>query len=252
MTEAELHRAISWGLIGLAVPTLAVLLWISAPYGRHERRGWGPTWPARLGWMVMESPSLLGFAFVFGWGEHRQQPVVVLLGALWLIHYGYRVLVFPWWMRMGGKTMPVLISTLAIIFNVPNAYVNARQISHLGDYDVSWAADPRFTTGVAMMIMGFVTHVWADATLRNLRAPGETGYRIPQGGLYRWITCPNYLGEILQWCGWALATWSLPGLAFAIYTMANLAPRARTHHQWYRRQFPDYPSQRRALMPGVW
>ena len=52
--------------------------------------------------------------------------------------------------------------------------------------------------------------------------------------------------------GWALATWSLPGLAFAVWTVANLVPRARANHRWYRGRFPDYPKERRALVPGVW
>jgi hypothetical protein len=44
------------------------------------------------------------------------------------------------------------------------------------------------------------------------------------------VSCPNYLGEILEWIGWAIATWSLAGWVFAIWTMANLAPRAFTNH----------------------
>jgi protein-S-isoprenylcysteine O-methyltransferase Ste14 len=65
------------------------------------------------------------------------------------------------------------------------------------------------------------------------------------------VSCPNYLGEIVEWFGWALATWSFGGLAFALYTTANLAPRALDHHAWYRRQFPDYPADRRALLPHL-
>jgi hypothetical protein len=43
--------------------------------------------------------------------------------------------------------------------------------------------------------------------------------------------------------------WSLPALSFAIWTAANLAPRALSHHAWYRARFADYPKQRRALIP---
>lgn len=100
--------------------------------------------------------------------------------------------------------------------------------------------------------MGFVINRAADRTLRSLRGPGETGYKIPQGGLYRWISCPNYLGEIVEWVGWAIATWSLPGLLFAVWTAANLIPRARAHHIWYHEQFNNYPVERRALIPGLW
>jgi len=121
-----------------------------------------------------------------------------------------------------------------------------------GGYPDSWLADPRFILGVIAFIAGFIINRWADRVLRKLRQPGESGYRIPQGGLYRWISCPNYFGEIIEWAGWAMATWSLPGLAFAVWTFANLAPRACAHHVWYHQHFADYPRQRRALIPGIW
>ena len=106
--------------------------------------------------------------------------------------------------------------------------------------------------GAALFLVGFGINLWADNTLRGLRHPGETGYKIPYGGLYRYISCPNYFGEIIEWIGWALATWSLPGLAFAVWTIANLAPRAWSHHQWYIKRFSEYPRERKALIPGVW
>jgi hypothetical protein len=92
-------------------------------------------------------------------------------------------------------------------------------------------------------------NLWADGRLRRLRAPGETGYAIPRGGLFELVSCPNYLGEIVEWIGWAVASASLAGLAFAVYTAANLAPRAIAHHAWYREKFPGYPGSRKALVP---
>jgi protein-S-isoprenylcysteine O-methyltransferase Ste14 len=91
----------------------------------------------------------------------------------------------------------------------------------------------------------------SDRALRALRAPGESGYAIPRGGAFEWVSCPNYLGELLEWFGWAIATWSIAGLAFALYTAANLGPRALAHHAWYRERFPGYPPRRRALIPFV-
>ena len=58
-------------------------------------------------------------------------------------------------------------------------------------------------------------------------------------------------GEIIEWIGFAVMTWSVAALAFAIWTAANLAPRALSHHKWYRETFPDYPTERKALIPFV-
>ena len=138
---------------------------------------------------------------------------------------------------------------MAILFNLLNNWVNARQVSALGDYPASWLSSPRFLVGCALFLGGFALNVASDRALRNLRAPGETGYKIPRGGAFELVTAPNYLGEIVEWTGWAIATWSPAGLAFAVYTFANLAPRAITHHRWYRERFPDYPRGRRALLP---
>jgi hypothetical protein len=41
-------------------------------------------------------------------------------------------------------------------------------------------------------------------------------------------------------------------VVFAVWTVANLAPRAQSHHTWYREHFESYPPQRRALLPGLW
>ena len=92
----------------------------------------------------------------------------------------------------------------------------------------------------------------SDLILKGLRKDDDEGYRIPFGGFYRWVSSPNYLGELAIWFGFAIATWSLPGLTFAIWTAANLVPRARANHLWYKDKFIDYPEGRRILIPRFW
>ena len=251
MSPLTLQRTLVQLELVLALVTFVSLRFVVAPYGRHTRPGWGPTVPARAGWVIMESPAVLFFAGVYLAGGHRSAAVPLALFFLWQLHYVQRTFVFPFRLRASGKRTPLLIVALAFVFNLLNGFINARWVSELGEYPDAWFDDPRFLAGAALFLTGLAVNILSDRTLLRLRAPGETGYRVPRGGLFEWVSCPNYLGEMVEWFGWALATWSWAGLAFAIYTVANLAPRALSHHAWYRERFPDYPRERRALLPHL-
>jgi len=149
--------------------------------------------------------------------------------------------------------MPLSVVLMAIGFNGVNGYLNGRYLfTFSGGYPNRWLMAPSFLLGAALFAAGLMVNRRSDRTLHELRGAEETGYRIPQGGFYRWVSSPNYFGEIVEWTGWAIATWSLAGLSFALWTAANLAPRARSNHAWYRQQFSEYPEERKALIPGVW
>jgi len=238
----------------VAVGTFVALFFISAPYGRHARRGWGPHLPNWLGWLLMESVSAIMMLAMFFAGSAPRTAATIIFLLMWEAHYLHRAFIYPFMLRDGKKKMPLAIPLMAAGFNLGNAYINSRYLFHFADdrYSVDWLLDPRFILGAILFVGSYFINRWADNTLRSLRQPGETGYKIPHGGLYRYISCPNYFGEILEWLGWAIATWSLPGLAFAVWTFANLAPRAQANHKWYYEQFGDYPRERKALIPGVW
>ena len=224
------------------------LLFVRAPYGRHHRGGFGPTLSTRLAWVFMESPTVFWFVAVYAIGPQRAQPASLILLALWLVHYGHRTLIYPLRLRPSAKQTPWIVVGFGFVFQVVNSSSNALQISTSDAYTWHWVLDIRFVLGTALFGVGFVVNRWADAKLRRLRADGSQ-YAIPHGGLYEVIACPNYFGELLIWTGWAIASWSLPGLAFAVFTAANLVPRARSHLSWYRQKFPDFPLKRRALIP---
>ena len=76
-------------------------------------------------------------------------------------------------------------------------------------------------------------------------------YYLPEGGLYDYISSPNYLGEIIEWSGWAIATWSLPGLLFALGAVGCIGVRSIHTHKWYNDCFEDYPKNRKALIPFI-
>ena len=152
-----------------------------------------------------------------------------------MVHYLHRSLIQPLTNPGGNKPIPLVICASAIGFNLVNGYVNGTGLTLFKDlhYGREWLTTPSTLIGLIIFALGFYINRWADSVLLALRKPGETGYKIPHGGLYNYISCPNYFGEMIEWTGFAIAAWSLPAASFAIWTVANLAPRAVLHHKWY-------------------
>lgn len=230
---------------------MLTLLRVTAPYGRHFAAGWGPSLPNRVAWFLMELPALLVITLVLASSSEKLTPAALVPWLMWTLHYSYRTLVFPALMRPSGKSFPAVLVLFAILFNLLNGYNNAEALianARSGNALLSW----HFVAGTIMFLAGGWIHIDADRTIRNLRQDGFTGYRIPQGRWFNWVSNPHYLGEMVQWTGWAILTWSWAGLAFALFTFCNLAPRAIANHRWYRDTFPNYPAGRKILIPAIY
>ncbi len=243
------YFVIGWTIF--AVLLIPVLLKITAPYGRHTRDGWGMMINNTLGWIIMELPSPICFAIAFFSGGNGKSSISFFFMGLWMLHYINRSLIFPLRYPNKNKKMPVSIALNAIFFNLVNGSINGYffgsidSLYYAENYFLQW----NFIAGISLFVAGFIINNHSDHILLNLRKPGETGYKIPQGGMFKYISAPNYFGEIIEWLGFALAAWSLPALSFAVWTIANLAPRAITNHKWYLEKFIDYPQERKALIP---
>ncbi len=253
MSETEFFQILLFCFLGIGSSIFIVLFFVPAPYGRHTRSGWGPNLNSKWGWLLMEAPAVILFLLFFFMGN-RKDLVPILLLFFWQSHYFHRAFIYPFTIR-SHKSMPAVVMFSALFFNGINSYLQARWVYALApatSYTKEWITDGRFLIGICLFYTGFIIAKRADNILRNLRKPGETGYKIPNKELFRFVSCPNYLGEITQWIGWAMAVWSWPGLVFALWTVFNLFPRARSHHLWYKKTFPEYPVGRRALIPFIY
>jgi len=244
------YRILLAGIFVCAGVTFFALIFVRAPYGRYSSDGWGPKLPAKIAWIVMEAPAIFVILLFFIAGDKKTTPLTLFM-LLWQTHYVYRTFIYPLLMRGGKKGFPILLILMAMVFNGANGFVNGFHLFY-GErvYAVTWLIDARFLIGTFLFI-GMYIHIRCDRILRNLRTPNGGGYKIPYGNLYRFVSAPNYFGEIVQWCGWALATWSLAGLSFAVFTAANLIPRGLSHHKWYENTFPAYPKNRKAIVPFI-
>ena len=242
---------------------VALLAGLTAPYGRYYRGGvWGCLIPGKPAWIIQELPNLIMVVFcvyvVDGRPEEKTtaRPNQVLLG-FFCFHYVYRTLIFPLRIR-GGKPTAFVPFAMAFAFCTVNGYLQGRALTYLYAYPDSWLRTPQFLAGSVIFGVGWLTNFYHDSILINLRKQtsknddDKTGYKIPTGGLFEYVSGANFLGEIIEWTGFAIACWNLPAACFAVTTLFNIGPRAIQHHRWYLDHFKDrYPPQRRALIPFV-
>ena len=246
----EIFNLICWIWIGTGVITFLVLLKIPQPYGRHTKSNWGPMINNRLGWLIMELPALLVFVFFARFTTNWLNLTLLTAFTLWVLHYFNRAIIFPFRLKTKGKKMPVVIMGSAIFFNLVNGFINGYWLANFTpEYKTDFDTNLRIVIGAVVFLAGFIINQYHDTLLINLRKGENAGYKIPYGGLFRFVSCPNFLGEIITWLGFFIVTLSLPALAFLVWTMANLIPRALDHHKWYRSQFPEYPAKRKAVFP---
>jgi len=248
----QIYLVCVWTIITVSALSFPSLFFFTAPYGRHAAPGSSLGMPYNLGWFVMEIPPITVVPLIFFQGPYAADWTPRILFGIWMAHYTYRSLIFPFLLRGRSRTKPVAAVAVGFLFNSMNGFAIAYGLGHAGaQFDAAWLHGPRFIAGVVLMALGFAICFHSDSVLRHLRKPGEKEYKIPYGGMYRWVSSPNYLGEIIEWTGFAVATWNLAGLAFMLFTIANLFPRAFSHHRWYLSHFPEYPTNRKAILPFV-
>lgn len=250
--SAETYYYILYGWMAIGVIAFPFLLKQTAPYGRHSSDKWGPMISNQLGWMIQEGVAPFFISFWFWMGTLEKTNASYWLYGVYMAHYIYRSYIFPFRTRTQGKKMPLVICSSAVFFNFCNTFMLGYFLGNIGgNYGNEYFTSPAFIIGAAIMLTGVCINVKSDNLLIGLRKPGETGYKIPKGFLFDYVSAPNLFGEVVEWIGYAVMFSALPGWSFALWTFVNLVPRALDHHKWYHQKFTDYPKERRAVIPFI-
>ena len=225
----------------IAVIVFVCLFFVDAGYGKFYQPKWGPSISNRLGWVLMEAPVFIAMLFLWWLSDRRTDPVRLIFLLLFELHYFHRSFIFPLQIR-GKSRMPLSIILMGALFNTLNAFMQGGWIFYLSPdkyYPAGWLTGLPFLVGTAVFFAGMAINIKSDSIIRNLRKPGDTGHYLPKGGMFRYVTSANYFGEFIEWTGFAILTWSWAGAVFALWTFANLAPRAARIYDMYSREFPD-------------
>ena len=243
-----------FNIVLIAVAVIAVIVFVSlyfvdAGYGKMISPKWGPTISNKLGWCLMECPVFIVMFVLWATSEVKFSLPYLVFFLLFEFHYFHRSFVFPFLLK-GKSRMPIAIMLLSICFNLTNGYIQGWWLFRIAPAEgyycgADWLKTFPFIAGVSLFLAGMYINRQSDRIIRNLRKPGDTNHYLPKDGFYNYVTSANYFGEIVEWLGWAVLTWSWAGFIFFIFTSANLVPRANSIYHRYEEEFADEFTQRK-------
>ena len=257
------HDALLAGWLASAVCAFLTLFFHNAPYGKFFSSAWGVKVNGSLGWLAQEIPSpvALWFGITRGARVFREFAstqatsdvrYVHILAFLWSAHYVNRAVVYPLTRALGDTAVVTVAS--AVAFNVVNGLLVGAEMAHV----TQMPSHARVAIGASTMLAGAMINITSEARLRRRRlsraipAKERRGtYVMPKGGLFDHLVMPHYLGEFIEWCGFATLANTKSAWAFAFWTAANLYPRALANKRWYANTFPNYPRTISSMFPGL-
>lgn len=238
----------------LAAIVFLVLYFVEAGYGMLFDKKWGFPIPNKVAWVCMEAPVFIVMLVMWIQSDRKFEITPLLFFLFFELHYLQRAFIFPFLIK-GKSKMPSGIMAMGIVFNLLNGYMQGEWIFHLAPahlYTAEWLQTPQFIIGTVLFFGGMGINWHSDYIVRHLRKPGDTRHYLPKGGVFDYVTSANYLGELIEWCGFAILTWSASGAVFAWWTFANLVPRAHAIHRKYQKMFGKEVGNRKRILPFVY
>ena len=231
----------------LAVVVFITLHFVEAGYGITFDKRWGAAINNKVAWLCMESPVFI-LMTVLWLSSPRMIPfkmatsfVPFLIFLFFQTHYIRRSFIFPFLLK-GKSKMPVTVMLMGVLFNLCNAFMQGGWIFYKSPesmYSISWLWTPQFIIGTVVFFGGMALNIQSDKIIQNLRKPGDSTHYLPAKGFFKYVTGAHYFGEVIEWIGFALLTWSISGAVFAIWTFANLVPRANAIYKKYKIMFGE-------------
>ena len=239
-----------WVMIAIAVVVFVALYFVEAGYGMMISPKWGKAINNKIAWFLMEFPIFLAMLILWYFSPHRMEATSIVFLLIFETHYFQRSLIFPWLMKGKKSRMSLVVMFMGIAFNVLNAMMqgywlfyeayNVNPPAQFVQAGAKWFYSWQFILGLIIFILGFIINLHSDYIIRHLRKDdNDTKHYLPKGGMFEYVTSANYFGELTEWLGFAILTWSVSGLVFFIWTFANLVPRANSIYKRYRQEFAE-------------
>jgi len=179
----------------------------------------------------------------------------ILLLCLWDLHFAKRCLEVLFVHRYGQPKVPVFESF-------------GEQIVYLGfaagcgycvhaNLSVPWRFGTPSTPVVALFSCVFLLGVVGNGICHWILARNDRKKGYPDVFLFKLVTCPHYMCEVITWTAWLIITQTFASAVFLLSTIITLTIFSRERWQQHRQFYdgkegrPLYPPNRKALVPFI-
>ncbi|KAI6186157.1 Very-long-chain enoyl-CoA reductase [Aphelenchoides besseyi] len=197
-------------------------------------------------------------SFVYGSAANRPIHQAVTLALIChSFHYAKRLYETQFVHRFSNGTMPVR-----------NLFKNCSYYWGFAAFISYFINHPLFTPptlgalqlygGVLAFVVCELGNLSIHLLLRDLRPAGSKERKIPYPNsnpltqLFNFVSCPNYTYEVGSWIAFSVFTQSLPALLFTTAGFIQMKIWAAGKHRNYKKEFPDYPKDRKPIVPFVY
>ena len=226
---------------------------LSLGYSKFAKQEQGYSLPSRLGMFLIYFPPVLLFPGVLVANEVTWTSWHMLVTALMMLHFGKRCFETLFVHKYSGVMNGWTVVTIGGLYACLSALLGLVAVEEVS---VSMAESAAFSQwlglGLGVWILGTVINAYHHVLLANLRKPGETGYKLPKGGLFGLVACPHYLGEIIAWCGYMIFFRHVGAYAATLTMSLYLLGRAHNTVKWYRGRVEGVPENWKRVIPFVY
>ncbi|CAH1103064.1 unnamed protein product [Psylliodes chrysocephalus] len=221
----------------------------------------------QIGWNTVFLLEYAGPLFIYAavatrpwilYGTYSNEPEITTTAkialACWSVHYLKRILETLFVHRFSHGTMPIR-----------NLFKNCGYYWGFTLYVAYHTNHPLFTpppllfqmVGLGLFAICEGGNLACHVLLRNLRPAGSTVRKIPKPDrcplniLFDYVSCPNYTYEVGSWIGFTILTSCIPAGLFTAAGAYQMTIWALGKHRNYKKEFSDYPKQRKAIIPFI-
>ncbi|MCB1159696.1 MAG: DUF1295 domain-containing protein [Leptospiraceae bacterium] len=245
-SPVNIIRFTGFFILGLIVFYLEYSKRFQLQYSKFRGQG---NFPTRRGMVIIYTVPIITYLFVYYSSGHPNSLYHISLCIFVCFHFLKRVLEAIFLHKYSGNMGLLSLGLITYVYSAA-AYTIAEPVNRLVKSEQINLTSALLLGGF-IFIAGQIINLYHHIILAGLRKGDSKDYVVPQTGLFSYVVCPHYTGELLSWLGIAISSCFVEIYLIFWIMFSYLLARSINTKKWYVEKFPDFPKSRKFLFPYI-